>query len=406
MVALSWQQRFPSLAYRNYRLWLVARISWTIGVGLQSTAASFLAYELTHSTAYMGSVSFSFGIPILLFSAYGGVLADRFDRRTLVTALQICWLVPALFLAILTFLHVIQAWHLFIWGLGIGIIHALDNPARMAFMPDLVSRDDLTNASMLSQLVFQSGTVLAPGIAGIAYARFGSAWSFLLSVFAFLPALISYVLIRTTPAPRERARMSAGSQISEALRYARTQPMERSLLILIALMTMFGTATVLLPAWAVDILHGDAATNGLLNSARAVGTVLAVASIALLGRINYKGKLLTVVTFILPITWLAFAQTRLLPLSVLALVGVGAFTAPILTLSGVLLQLLVPDALRGRLMGIVNVANVGMSSLGSLLIGIVAQAFGSPNAIVLAAVALLAVALAIYLSTPGLRKLE
>lgn len=401
------QQRFPALAYHNYRLWLAARLGWTFGWGLQNATIAFFAYELTRSAAYLGSVSFSFGIPILLFAVYGGVLADRVDRRRLVVATQLCWLAPPLFLLALSVLGLILPWHLIAAGLAVGFIHAFDNPARAALMPDLVNRHDLANASMLNSLAFYVMQVFAPALGGLVYAVLGPAWCFLLCALSFALAGIVCTRIRVQAASAPGPRPSALSQMSEGLRYALTERSVRVLLALVGLTTMFGlAATVLIPAWAVKIMRGDATTNGMLTSAVGIGTIISMFAIALLGRFSYKGKLLTVAAFVAPVMWLIFAQVRWLPLSVVVLVGAGAFSFPVLTLSLVLLQLLAPDALRGRLMGIVNVVNVGMQSLGALFIGVAAQQLGEPHAIMLSASILLAAAFAFYMFYPELRAME
>jgi hypothetical protein len=191
------------------------------------------------------------------------------------------------------------------------------------------------------------------------------------------------------------------------LSYAGREPVVRVILLLVGTVSLFGMAfSTQLPAWAVDVLGGDATTNGLLQSARGVGSLIGAVWIASLGRFTYKGKLLTIGTFVMPITLLVFSQVRWLPLSLLVLVIQGLAFIPIVNLANALVQTRVPDIMRGRVMGIYTLIFMGMWPVGGLWSGKVAEVYGEPAVVIIGGVVVLALAIGLYIFVPTLRKLE
>ena len=401
-----WKRRFPALTYANYRLWLIARVAWTLGTGIRGMAQGFLIYELTHSAALLGYASFAYSLPILLLTLYGGVVADRVDRHRLVVVSQGLTMIPALLLAVLTATHLIQPWHIIVLALTGGLIYAFDNPARSAFVPSLVSHDDLANASMLDNTLFYTAVAVAPAIGGLIYAAAGPAWCFVSSVISFMVAVVSVARMRVRPVPLV-ARGAPLSELRAGLAYTSGQTTALVILFIVAMTTMFGSSMgTLLPAWAVTQLGGDARTNGLLGAAYGVGAVCSTLVIASLGRVDVKGKLLTMAMLGLPLALFCFAQTRTLAPSLLFLFAAGTTAVPIIVLSNILLLLLIPDALRGRVMSIFTLVNGGVQALGGLWIGTAAQAWGAPATLTLSAGLLLTSALGVVLLFPKLRALK
>jgi len=404
---VSWQQTFAALKYPNYRLWFCGQMVSLFGTWMQSTAQGFLVFQLTHSPAYLGYVGFAAGLPSWVFMLYAGVIADRMSRRTLLVITQTCMMVLAFIIAGLTFLGVVQPWHIVVLALILGVANAFDAPARQAFVLEMVEREDLTNAIALNSAMFNSALVVGPAVAGITYAAFGPAWCFILNGFSFIAVIAALLAMRLRPQVVARKRASTLADLKEGLRYVASQPLIRTLISLVGTTALFGMCFVpLIPAWAVTVLGGDATTNGLLQSARGVGALSGALLIASLGRFRFRGKLLTFGTFAFSIMLLAFAFVRWLPLSLLTLACVGIAQILFLNLANGSVQTLSPDALRGRVMSVYTLILFGFFPIGALLAGSFAQHFGTPLTVVLAALVCLVIATLTWVFVPDLRALE
>ncbi len=404
--SFSWKQAFTALRYRNYRLWFWGQMTSLFGTWMQSTAQGFLIFELTHSPAYLGYAVFAMGAPTWLFMMYGGVLADRVERRTLLIVTQIAMMTLALVLAALTFLHVIQAWHIIILAFCLGIANAFYAPARQAFVRELVDREDMTNAIALNSAMFNSATAIGPAVSGITYALVGPAWCFTINALSFFAIIISLSLMKIDPQPRPDQRNSMGTDLKEGMRYIINHSMIRTLIGVVAITSFFGVSfATLMPAWAVEVLGGDATTNGILYSARGLGALLGALMIASLGRFQFKGRLLTLGSFAFPLLLLSFGFLRWLPFSLLILFCLGVATMLIFNLANALVQTLVKDDLRGRVMSIYSLSYFGLMPLGSLLVGLIAEHSSEPTAIISNAMILLGFFILIRIFAPKLSEL-
>jgi MFS family permease len=404
---LSARRTFAALQHRNYRLWFAGQLVSLFGTWMQSTAQGFLVFELTRSPAYLGYVGFAGGVPAWIFMLYGGVISDRVPRRTVLLISQTTMMLLAFVLAALTFSGLVRPWHILVLASGLGLANAFDAPARQAFVSELVERGDLTNAIALNATMFNAAFAVGPAIAGVTYHVFGPGWCFAINGLSFVAVIAALAAMRLKPQALLARGASARSHMKEALSYVARDPIIRTLVGLVGIVGWFGVAAMtLLPAWAVTILHGDATTNGLLQSARGVGALAAALVIASLGRFTYKGRLLTLGTFAFPVFLFSFALVRWLPLSLLVLAAVGASTILINNLSNALVQTLVPDSMRGRVMAVYTLTFFGSMPLGALWIGVIAQRVGEPNAIMLAALAPLGVAGLLWALAPKVRALE
>lgn len=398
---------FAALRYPNYRLWFVGQMVSLFGTWMQTTAQGFLIFELTHSPAYLGYVGFAAGVPVWLFTLVGGVVSDRVSRRTLLVVTQTSMMVLAFVLAVLTFAHAVRPWHILALAFLLGLANAFDAPARQAFVSEMVDREDLTNAIALNATMFNAATAVGPAAAGVTYAWFGPAWCFTLNGLSFVAVITALLLMRLPPQPARTRAASAVDDLREALGYLASQPIVAALIGLVGAMSLFGVSFMaLMPAWAVTILHGGAATNGLLLSARGAGALVAALFIASLGRFTFKGRLLTFGSIAFPILLFAFAFTGSLPLSLLMLAGIGAGAILVMNLCNALVQTIVPNALRGRVMGIYTLTFFGMMPLGALWIGMVAQYLSAPQAVLVAAIASLAITALVWVKVPAVRRLE
>ncbi len=404
---ISLRQTFAALKYRNYRLWFIGQLVSLVGTWMQSTAQGYLVYQLTNSPAYLGYVGFAAGIPSWLFMLYAGVVADRMSRRTLLIITQTAMMILAFILAGLTFAGRVQPWHIVTLAFGLGIANAFDAPARQAFVLEMVDREDLTNAIALNSTMFNSATVIGPAVAGLTYAALGPAWCFTINGISFIAVIIALLLMRLKPMIAQERTTSPLEDLKEGLAYVLRHPIIRTVIAVVAVTSLFGMAYVtLIPAWAVDVLGGDATTNGLLQSARGVGALMGALMIASLGRFRFKGRLLTLGSFVFPSLLLLYALIRHLALSLLALVGIGWGFMILFNMANTIVQTQVSDALRGRVMAVYTLTFFGLMPVGALLAGQVAQAVGAPATVILTALISLAFALVIWLRVPQLRAIE
>ncbi|MBC8075085.1 MAG: MFS transporter [Chloroflexales bacterium] len=401
------RQTFAALKYRNYRLWFIGQLVSLFGSWMQMTAQGYLVFQLTGSPAYLGYVGFAAGVPVLLFTLYGGVVADRIARRTLLLFTQTAMMLLAFVLAALVFAQVVQPWHIIALAFGLGVANAFDGPARLAFVRELVDREDMTNAIALNATMFNTATATGPAIAGLTYAFIGPAWCFMLNGLSFLAVLAALLLMRIAPHEHAPRRGSAWAEVGVGLRYIAGAPAIYSLLFIVGITSMFGiSSATLFPAWAVQILGGDATTNGLLQSARGFGALLGALLLASLGHFPYKGRLLTVGTFAFPTMLLIFTFIRWLPLALLVLVGTGLAVILVMNVANALVQNLVPDALRGRVMSVYSMTFFGSMPLGALWIGAVAERISSPAALMVGAFVSLGCAVLIFVFAPRVRRLQ
>jgi len=406
-VPLRLQETFASLKHYNYRLWFFGQIVSLVGTWMQSTAQGYLIYQLTGSPAYLGLVGFVGGLPAWLFTLFGGVIADRISRRNLMVITQTAMLVLAFILAALTFTGVVQPWHIVLLAFLLGTANAFDAPARVAFVNELVSREDMTNAIALNSTMFNIAAVVGPSVAGLTYAAFGPAWCFTINGISFIAVIVALLFMHIQPMVQPSQRVTVLADLIEGLRYVFSHSLILSLIGSVGLVSIFGIGMMtLLPAWAADILHGDVTTNGLLVSARAFGSLVSALMLAYLGSRKFRGKLWTVGAFIMPVMLFAFAWIRWLPLSLAALVGVGWSFMMIMNNSNAMMQSQVPDHLRGRVMSVYTLVFFGSMPLGALFAGTFAQKFNEPLTVMLGAAVLMALAIVAWLFLPHIRRQE
>jgi len=398
---------FASLKYPNYRLWFFGQLVSLVGTWMQTTAQGFLIFELTRSPAYLGYVGFAAGVPAWLFTLYGGLVADRMPRRTLLVIAQSFMMVLAFGLAGLTFSGLILPWHIVIFAFLLGIANAFDAPARQAFVLETVEREDLTNAIALNSTMFNSAIAIGPAVGGIIYALVGPAWCFTINAVSFIAVIIALLLMKlpvTSPAVQP---VSVLAGIKEGVSFVLAHKVVRTIILLLAVVSLFGISFItLVPAWAVKILGGDATTNGWMQSARGVGAFIGALMTAAMGRRHIRGRLVAIGIFIFPLVLLAFAAMRWLPLSLLALVGIGWGFMVYVNNSNSLVQTQVPDDLRGRVMSIFTLTFFGLMPIGSLLAGLAAEWIGEPWTVATGAGILLLVAVLVFYKIPELWAME
>ena len=400
-------QTFASMRYPNYRLWFAGQLASLVGTWMQSTAQAFLVYELTHSPAYLGVVAFAAGVPSWLFTLYGGVVSDRMPRRTVLMLTQTAMMVLALILAGLTFTHLVQPWHIVVLAFLLGVANAFDAPARQAFVLEMVEREDLSNAIALNSTMFNSATVVGPAVAGITYAVVGPAWCFMVNAVSFVAVIAALARMRLAPQMIRARGASVLAELRRGLGYLRREPTVRTLIGVAAFVSFFGLGYVtLMPAWAVEVLGGDAVTNGWMQSARGVGSLIGALMIASLGRFRWKGRLLTTGMLALPVLLIIFSFVRSTPLALVVLAVAGWAFMALFNMLNTLIQSTVPDDLRGRVLAVYSLSFFGLVPVGSLLAGSAASIVGEPLTVLASGILLLLFALGLLWRAPQIRALE
>jgi MFS family permease len=350
-----------------------------MGTWMQSTAQGYLIYQITRSTTYLGLVGFMAGVPTVLFSLYGGWVADRISRRRLLVITQTAMMILAFILGALDFANIVKPWHILVLAFLLGVANAFDAPARISFVLELVEREDMNNAIALNSTMYNIATVIGPSIAGLTYAAFGPAWCFMINGLSFVAVIVALLLMHIRLEPQPVRSSNAMAEIAEGVRYVLSNPLVLSLTGAVGMVNFFGFGFLnLLPAWATDVLHGNVTTNGLLISARGFGALVSALMLASLGRQKIRGKLWMLGSLIMPVALFIFAWVGWVPLSLGILVVIGWSMMLMTNNNNSLIQTEVPDVLRGRVMGVYAMVMNGAYTMGALMTGAIAQSFGAP----------------------------
>ena len=379
---------FRSLQHRNYRLFCSGQIFSLIGTWMQMVALSWLVYRLTGRATMLGLMTFCNMIPVFILAPLGGLVADRFPLRRLLLTTQTVAMTLALVLALLTLTHHVRLWHLFLSGLLLGITNAFDNPARQVFVGEAVPRTDLMNAIALNSSMVTGARIAGPALAGVLVAMVGEGWCFFLNAVSYL-AVIAGLLAMNLPPRAARAEGPDGPQ-SELRRLIegfdlvrRTLPI-RSLLLLLGLLSLLGTPyAVLMPIFAAQVFHGGSRTFGLLMGTSGAGALVGALTLAHRTNARGLGRWIAGTALGFGLALMGFAGSRSLPLSILLMLLVGFCYMVEMAATNTLIQMMVPNAYRGRVMAIYAMMFLGMAPLGGLLAGFLAHHLGAPVTVAL-----------------------
>ncbi|MFH1195652.1 MAG: MFS transporter [bacterium] len=403
----SMKNTFAALKYSNYRLWFWGQMISLFGSWMQTTALAFFIFELTKSPAYLGYVGFASGVPAWFFSFYGGVAADRMSRKKILLYTQSAMMLLAIFLAVLTFTNLILPWHLLVLAFLQGIAVAFDAPTRHALVNELVDKEELGNAIALNSTMFNTATAIGPALGGITYAIFGPAWCFTINGISFIAVIVNLMRMRLKPLVIPQNTHSTLHQFVEGITYLKSRKEILAILSITTLVSVFGMGLVtLFPAWAVDILHGNSTTNGFLQSARGLGAVIFALIIATIYKYIKRGKYLLMSALTLPVLIFIFSFNRSLIISILLLVLIGGIIIMHFNLANGMIQTIVDEQFRGRIMSFYTFTFFALFPIGSLWIGSIAEHFGSPAAIMINSIILFICVVGIRLLYPKLLKIK
>ena len=393
-----------ALQYRNFQLFFSGQLISLIGTWMQNLAQAWLVYRLTGSMVLLGGISFCSQIPIFLFSTVGGIVADRYSRHRAVIATQTLSMLLALALAALTLTHTVQIWHIFALSALLGVVNAFDVPARQSFIVDMVGRADLMNAIALNSSMFNASRVIGPAIAGILVAAIGEGWCFFANGVSYIAVIVGLLLMRVERHERVADGTSPLANIIEGFRFVLQSKPIHSLLILLGIASVTGMPfTVLMPVFADRILHGGPRALGWLTGCAGIGAL--GAALLLASRQTLKGLSVWVAisSTAFGVGLVIFALSRSYLFSAVILVPVGFALMLQMGASNTLIQSMVPDQLRGRVMGVYSMMIMGMAPFGGLLAGLVADRLGAPATVAIGGVICLISAGIFWTQLAGIR---
>ena len=401
------RQGLRALRSRNYRLFFMGQSISLIGLWIQRVALSWLVYRITLSPLSLGFVDFIGQIPIFFLTLLTGVWLERWDLRKLLLITQWMAVAQALVLAALTLSGTILYWHIVILSTFLGVVNSFDMPARQAFVVQLVDRkDDLGNAIALNSSLFNSARLIGPSIAGIAIAAVGEGICFLVNGLSYLGTIAALRAIRVPPRDPSIRPKPGLSGVIDGLEYAFNFPPIKALLILLTLLSLFGMPyLVMLPVFAKEVLGGGPKTLGYLLASTGVGALGGTIFLALRKSPIGLGKVATYATALFGVALSLFSMSRiqLLSISLMPLVGFGMVLS--VSSCNTLIQTLVDEHMRRRVMSLYVVSLVGTGPVGSLLAGAAANLFGAPLTLFIGGLVCVGVSFIFYRNLPGLRAL-
>ncbi|MGH9585588.1 MAG: MFS transporter [Acidobacteriaceae bacterium] len=374
-----------ALRHRNFRLFFGGQSISLIGTWMTRIATAWLVYELTKSALLLGFVSFAGQIPTFILAPFAGVLVDRLNRRTVLIWTQSLAMVQSLALAVLTLSHLITVPEILALSAFQGFINAFDMPGRQAFMVQMVEdRNDLSNAIAINSSMVNLARLVGPSLAGIVIAATSEGWCFLIDGFSYIAVITSLVLMRVEVARVKQAAASMTQQLREGWEYVSAFIPVRAILMLFALISLMGTPyVVLMPIFAAKVLHGGAHTLGFLMGAAGVGAL--ISALSLVARKTVRGLLkmipISAALFGAGLIAFGFSRNEALSMGLMVLVGFGMLQG--MTASNTIIQTLVPEDKRGRVMSYYTAAFVGMAPFGSLLAGGLAHWITAPYTVML-----------------------
>lgn len=385
---------FRAFRYPDFRLMWIGACTSSIGTWMQILAQSWLVYQLSNSSLYLGLDTFFAQAPIFLLSLFGGVFADRRSRRSLLLVSQVIQLVSAFILALLVGAHVVRIWEIWCLSFLVGVAQAFGGPAYSALIPTLVGREDLQNAVALNSIQFNLARVVGPALGGIALVKLGPGWCFSLNGLSFLAVIASLLMIKPTFVPA-KTNQSVIKSMREGIDFLLKKEGMGSLVLLAFLATLLSFPLItFLPVMARDVFHGGPNTFTLFLCLSGVGSVTGALLVAGSSAHTGQAKRSLVVMLLLGVLIAGFGISRNLAISSLLVLATGVALMVVFALNSSLVQLYVSDEMRGRVMSVYNVAFRGGMPVGSLFSGLLIKQASAPA--VMTANGLLLAVMAVY----------
>jgi MFS family permease len=380
-----WSFAVRALRSRNYRLFFTGQTLSLIGTWMTRVATSWLVYRLTNSALLLGLASFAGQVPAFFLAPLAGVWVDRWDRHRTLVWTQILSMLQSFALAALALAHIITVWEIILLALAQGLINAFDMPTRQAFVIQMVERrEDLGNAIALNSSMVNATRLIGPALAGVLIAAVGEGYCFLTDGVSYIAVIVSLLLMQIRVQQARSGARRVMAELHEGWRYVASSVPIRSILSLLALSSLVGMPyTVLMPIFASKILHGDAHTLGFLMAATGVGALASAMLLAVRKTVLGLGRMIGISAAIFGASLIAFSFSRMFWLSMLLLPFTGFGLMQQMAASNTILQTIVDDEKRGRVMAYYAMAFQGMAPFGSLLGGAVAGRIGAPATLVI-----------------------
>jgi MFS family permease len=378
-----------ALRHRNFRLFFGGQSISLIGTWMTRVATSWLVYRLTQSPLLLGIVGFAGQIPTFILAPLAGVIVDRIDRRTLLVWTQALAMVQSLVLAFLTLTHRITIPEILALSIMQGFINAFDMPGRQSFMVKMVEdRTDLSNAIAINSSMVNAARLIGPSLAGMLIAVSSEGWCFLVDGVSYIAVIVSLLMMRLSPSMEQRATTTMVVQLREGWAYVVHSAPIRTILLLFALISLMGWPyMVLMPVFAAQVLHGGPHTLGFLMGAAGVGSLTSALALVLRRSVRGLTRVIPIASALFGAGLICFGLSRVLWLSMVLMLVTGFGMMQGVTASNTILQTLVDEKMRGRVMSYYTMAFVGMAPFGSLLAGTMAHVIGAPRTVMVSGVA-------------------
>jgi MFS family permease len=399
---------FSSLRHPNYRLWFFGQTLSLMGTWMQWVAQGWLVYQLTGSELALGTISFLGSVPTLFLMLPAGAFCDRVSRQRLLLLTQTGMMLLAFIMAGLAFLRVLEVWHIGVLAFGVGICNSFDAPARLSLVVDMVEdRADLPNAIGLNSAMFNMARIVGPAVGGILLAAVGATWCFMLNGLSFLAVILALRRMRFPKVQRSAEVEPLMTQVQAGLRYVAGHELVRTIIVVAAVSALFGMSYyTLMPAYAANVLHVGETGLGTLNAATGIGALIASLAVASLTGYQHKGRLLLMGSVVFPLGLLLFASSPSFGFSAACLMVIGFAFVIQNGMANTLIQIVVPDSLRGRVTSVFSLSFFGTAPFASLFAGAMAQALGIRVGLSVGAGLTLACALYVLLRVPALARLK
>ncbi|WP_353064181.1 MFS transporter [Tunturibacter psychrotolerans] len=384
---------FRAFRYRDFRLMWIGACASTIGTFVQQFAQSWLVYDLTKDPFYLGLDLFLGQLPIMMFSLFGGVFADRMDRRKLLLASQYIQMACAFLLALLFAFHVVKVWHILALSFVVGLGQSFGGPAYSSLLPTLVGPEDLSNAIAMNSVQFNLARIIGPTLGGLTYTTLGATWCFTLNGFSYLAVIASLFLIQVKFVPTKTTD-SVLSSMKEGIRFIRQRDGMSALVVLAFCTTLFGfSLNGFIPVFVRDVFHKGPETYTLLLVCSGAGSICGALAVATSERLKGQGRLTLLILALLGLITAGFAVSRWLPVSCTLMFFAGAAVMASASFMLSLAQLISTDAMRGRVMSVYNLAFRAGIPLGALGLGKLIPVFGVSKSLAGAGIALTSLSL-------------
>ncbi|MCL2154690.1 MAG: MFS transporter [Leptospirales bacterium] len=398
---------FRALSNRDYRLFFFGQGVSLIGTWMQNIAASWLIYKLTDSEFMLGIASFLGLMPVFIFSPLAGVFSDRLNRRKILITVQIMAMLQALTYAAITLTGIVQVWQALTLSCILGIINSFEMPVRQAFVVEMVKdRADLTNAIALNSLIFNASRFIGPAIAGIITAALGPGMCFLINGISYIAVITAFLSMNPPNSKIDKTNSNIFSDMKEGFFYCFRFIPIRDLLILISFLSLFAmTFPVLLPVFAVKVFNGDSHTFGILVSSIGAGAFLATIYLAMRKSIDGIGRVMNIAIFTLSLCLTVFSFNKSISIAMPILVIAGFSMIVVMASCNMVLQTIVEEDKRGRVMSFYVMAFAGTAPIGSLLAGTVSSKIGAPATLLICGAACFILATLFFIRLPSVKKL-